>query len=326
MISLYSYLRNKLEEYPHENYPAASRIHQLNSFPPHCYVKREDELGFGISGSKFRKYRTLIPYIQNQGCKEASVIGGPFSNHVLSLTQLLLEKGIKPVLFLKGPKPATSQGNFLFLQMLVPSADIHWIPKEKWADVENIAAAHASGCIIPEGACLFPCFVGALTLPLDIIRNEEKLGFSFDSLYLDAGTGYSAAALLLAYALLEKQTFCHVMLLADKEEDFLKRLHMLHAEFEQWLGISCPFPTRFTCFRPQLSPSFGSTNQELFDFIVQVARGEGFFLDPIYSAKLFYSAKKRENTGKTLLVHSGGALTLTGFQDKLENSINTFSS
>lgn len=309
----FSLLQKKLNEEPQENYPAASRIHPLNSFPL-CYVKRDDELGFGISGGKFRKYRTLIPHILRQN-KDIAIIGGSFSNHVLSLTQLLLEKGIKPHLFLKGSEPAIKQGNFLFLQMLVSSRDIHWVSKDKWAEVESIAAG--LGYVIPEGATLFPAFIGALTLPLDIIRNEQESGFCFDHVFLDAGTGYSAAALLLAYALLEKETHCHILLTADTEGAFLKCLRALHSEFEKWLGIPCPFPSRFTCKKSLLAPSFGSTNKELFDFIIEMARTEGFFLDPVYSGKLFYHMRHETLRGKSLVVHSGGALTLSGFQDKL---------
>src|SRR5579883_147233 len=119
----------RLDEEPHEDYPTHSRVHPLREFP--CvFVKRDDELGFGISGSKFRKYRCLIPQLREK--KEVIVLGGPSSNHVLSLTQLLIENGIQPILYLKGPPPVHTGGNFHYLQMLVPSSSIQWIPKADW--------------------------------------------------------------------------------------------------------------------------------------------------------------------------------------------------
>jgi 1-aminocyclopropane-1-carboxylate deaminase len=283
------------------------------------FVKREDELGFGVSGYKFRKYRTLIPYIRSQGCKQVVLIGGAFSNHIFSLTQLLIENGIRPILLLKGTKPAKETGNFLFLQMLLPPSAFHWIPKEEWKNVHEKAKEYGT-FVVPEGASIFQSLVGALTLPLDILRNEEELGLSFDHIFVDTGTGLSAAALLLGLAFLGKKTICHLIHLADTEEAFQQLLKSMHKEFENWMEKSCPFPSNFEAFTSILSPSFGSTNRALFDFIIQTAREEGFLLDPIYSAKLFYHAKKVE--GNVLLIHSGGVLTLSGFQPQLLESIH----
>lgn len=312
-------LQKRLDEEPHEDYPVASRIHALNTFP-RCFVKRDDELGFSISGSKFRKYRTLIPYLR--GSEEVAVIGGAFSNHVLAITQLLIENGIKFRLFLKGQHPEKFCGNFLFLQMLRPA--IEWVAKIDWHKIDEIAASYGCTNILPEGAAIFPAFLGALTLPLDIVRNEQEAGLTFNHLFFEVGTGYSAAALLLGFAYLGKDVHCHLLLMAGTEEEFRARLKALHAEFELWLGDRCPFPARFTCETSSIAPSFGSTNRALFDFIRKTAREEGLFLDPIYSGKLFYHAKQKIGVllGNILLIHSGGALTLAGFQDHLNEEVN----
>lgn len=329
-----AFLKEQLNLVPSFSYPSHSRAHLLNSFQTHnghtCFVKREDELGFGISGIKLRKYRVLIPYLLQQGFKEAVVIGGAFSNHVLSMTQLLIESGIQPTLFLKEPQPVQKTGNFLLTQALLPSSSIKWVSKQDWPSVYqktlNYSQTRPKSIVIPEAAMLFPSFLGALSLPLDILQNEHELGLEFQDVFLEAGSGYSAAALLLVFSLLKKQTMCHLVILAGTQQSFIEELHKLHKEFEIWLGKEVSFPTRFRCLECSIAPSFGSTNQKLFEFIVQTARAEGFFLDPIYSGKLFYEAKKNlsQNTdinANTLLIHSGGALTLSGFQSQLEKAI-----
>ena len=149
MIIKNDYLQSKLDEYPQDNYPIHSRVHPLRTFSTErtrLFVKREDELGFGISGCKFRKYRTLLPYIRAKGCKEVVLIGGAYSNHIFSLAQLLIENGIRPILLLKGPKPLKNVGNFLFLQMLLPPNSFHWIPKEEWGDVHKKALIALFDC------------------------------------------------------------------------------------------------------------------------------------------------------------------------------------
>jgi 1-aminocyclopropane-1-carboxylate deaminase/D-cysteine desulfhydrase-like pyridoxal-dependent ACC family enzyme len=324
-------LRNKLAGCPQCDYPVHSRIHSLKSFATvstgNFFVKREDELSFGISGSKIRKYRTLIPHLLETECREAIVVGSAYSNNVLSIAQVLIENGILPTFFLRGPKPVKQTGNFLFLQMMADENSIHWIEGKERARMEDLAfeyaASRQNATVIPEGASLFSGFLGALTLPLDILKNEEACELSFDHVFVDAGTGYTAAAVLLGFAFLRKSTQCHVLLLAEEEVIFIQKLHALHGAFEQWLGVECPFPTRFQCQRSPVCPSFGSTNQLLFKFMIETAKSEGFFLDPIYSAKLFYHAKHTQETleGNVLVIHSGGAWTLSGFQEQIASQI-----
>lgn len=327
-------LRSKVHEHPHANYGVRSRIHPLNAFSSSgknaCFVKRDDELGFGISGNKLRKFSTLIPDLVRQNCHEAILLGGPFSNNVLSLTQLLLENNILPTLFLRGSRPPQVKGNFLLLQMLLPSSSFHWIPRESWPQIDAYISSYTSNrtnfSVIPEGSAVFSAFPGALTLPLDIFRNEEELNLSFDHIFIDVGTGFSAAALLSGLAFVNKKTICHLLLLADEEKDFLLKLQQLHREFEEWMGVKCPFPVHFNCMRSSFASSFGSTNKTLFKFLVQMARDQGFFLDPIYSGKLFYHAheviaRNEKIQGNMLIIHSGGALTLSGFQEQIQDCL-----
>ena len=135
-------LDNLIYSVPHYDYPKHSRIHRLSSFDQEgaiVYVKREDELGFGISGSKIRKYLTLLPWLTDQKFQEALLMGGSFSNHILGITQLLKEKRIRPVLFLLGHPPHSLKGIFLWTSLLVEESDIYYFPKEKGAEIEQIA-------------------------------------------------------------------------------------------------------------------------------------------------------------------------------------------
>ena len=63
--------------------------------------------------------------------------------------------------------------------------------------------------------------------------------------------------------------------------------------------------------------SFGSTNSTIFKEIKSIASEDGILTDPVYSAKLFITAKRtiqdQSLDGNILLIHSGGALALSGF-------------
>ena len=127
-----SNLQTFIDAFPQANYPFHSRVHRLASFDSQsvkCYVKRDDELGFGISGSKIRKYRSLIPWLKQEKIHEVVLIGSASSNHVLSLCQLLIENRLKPTLFLRGDPSYSKKGNCIFSSLFVPSSSIHWISK-----------------------------------------------------------------------------------------------------------------------------------------------------------------------------------------------------
>ncbi len=314
------------------DYPTQSRVHRLLSFDtPEClaYVKRDDELGFGITGTKFRKYRSLIPFLLKDRFDEVIVIGGMNSNNVLGLVQLLAENRLKPLLFLLGSPEQPRKGNALLTLLIAGEHSVRWVSREQWPTVETMAITYAAEqekegrrvFVIPEGACIEHALPGAATLALDIHRNEDEGGHVFDNIFIDAGTGLSAIGLLLGLSYLQKTNHVHVLLLADNPDIFQERLKKFHTAFETLLKVSCPTPHRFTLYQPKTAPSFGSTNAQVWNQIHETARDEGILLDPIYSAKLFMEARRiiDENklTDRALIIHGGGALSLSGFQDQI---------
>ncbi len=205
--------------------------------------------------------------------------------------------------------------------MLIDRESIHFVSRKYWPNVGNIALEmHPGVFILEEGGMAIEAMTGALTLCLDIIRNEEKEDINFEHVFIDAGTGFTAIMLLLGFAFLKKETNIHALLLADKPEVFLTKLESCRLDFEKLFKVECPFPKKFHLHEPTQAKSFGSTNRHIFEEIRILAKVEGFLTDPVYSGKLFLESKKimKEQliTEKTLIIHSGGALSLSGFQNK----------
>lgn len=308
-----------------------SRVHPLKTFDS-CKVKRDDELGFGVSGSKLRKYSSLIPHLIKNSVQEAVVIGSAYSNHVLSVSQLLIENRIKPTLFLLGEPSTDRRGNLLLTSLLVPESQQHWISRNDWPQVEALAANYAQGksaMVIPEGACMDASLPGALTLALDLLANELEEGHAFDHIFIDAGTGLIAIATILAFSWLRKNTVLHILLLAGDRASFLEKLKQFQTTFESLTATQLHWEKileQFILYQPSQARAFGSINKTILNHIGFLAREEGFFTDPIYSAKLFWEAKKISSekalSGNILVIHSGGALTLMGFQDQLDHLLS----
>lgn len=268
-----------------------SRIHLLKGLC--CFVKREDELSFGISGPKLRKLRPLIAALKKE--KGAIFYGSAYSNFILGAVQLLIENEIDYTLVLKKAHTTKVTGNLQYLLRMVPKEKIVWETGQLPEDYR----------IIPEGGDVPECLEGAKSLAASICQNEKELGSKFSKIIIDAGTGISAIGLILGLHELGETTPVHVFSMKLSKEAFFQKLSSFKIEHE--------------VFFHELThnKSFGAVNATLLHFINDFAKKEGFFLDPIYSGKLFYelmlSDCKKLIDPKTLVIHSGGALALSGF-------------
>ncbi len=284
----------------------------------HCYVKREDELGFGISGSKIRKYLALVPYILSQKPDEVILIGTPYSNHILGLSQLLRENGIPPTLFLAGGKEKPT-GNYLLTSLFAERIEL--FEKGSWNELEKHVEEyidhhpHKKIMVIPKGGNTKEALYGLLTLPLDILKNEKELGLTFDHIIMDSGTGFTAAAVILGLTHLGRKPHVHVFQMAGSVQEFHDTFAFARGEFEQFIGEKQPSPLPYSVYLPTNAKSFGSVNATVLKTIKEIAKAEGFLVDPIYNAKLFYEGQKLVPTlkGNILFIHSGGGISLLGF-------------
>ena len=327
--------KKALSSVPFENYPQNSRIHKLRniSIPnTSIFIKRDDELGFGASGSKIRKYLSLIPYITKQSFDEVIILGGAYSNNILTASQLLKENGISPVLFLSGNKDYKVTGNFLLTSLIVEPSSIHWVDEKNYKSIKSIAEDYIEKKkkigmkvgLIEEGANMKESLPGSLTLALDIIRNEQENNTNFDHIFIDSGTGFMAISLLLGFSYLNKNSHIHVLQVAGDEPEFLSYFNNIKNDFEVLLKTELRNDIAINLYKPSTARSFGSTNSKIFQTIVKIAQNNGIITDPIYSSKLFLESQRiileKKLTGNILFIHSGGGLSLFGFEEKLKKA------
>ncbi|MBN9229333.1 MAG: 1-aminocyclopropane-1-carboxylate deaminase [Legionella sp. 40-6] len=292
-----------------------SRIHALRHFPNEdvrCYVKRDDELGCGINGTKLRKYSALIPYWQKHRIEHLIIIAGAQSNNMLAALQIARQLGLVVHAFILKPWEEKVQGNFKLSSLFLAPDEIYWVERQDWPKVNQLAYAYqkklsAPAFVLEEGGSVLPALSGAMTLAQDIINNEKQIGVQFDFIFIDAGTGFSAAGLLHGLKINHHPAQVYVLLLADKEPLFIKKM-------QQWLGY---IPENGHCLYPTTAKAFGATNQTIKQEIRRMAYEEGILVEPIYSAKLFYEARqfiiRHQLKGNILIIHSGGVLTLPHF-------------
>ncbi|MBD5780232.1 pyridoxal-phosphate dependent enzyme [Pelagicoccus sp. NFK12] len=314
-----------------------TRIHKVATpSASQLWIKREDELSSGISGGKVRKYASLIPYLKQNGIDLVGMIGGPNSNNLVGLAQLLKENQISPFAFVREAAAPNIHGNALLLAMLLSEEERMLIPRDKWDAVEKIASEvlqqresrgqHTH--LLREGCFGVPALLGSLTLAEDILRNESELGRAFDRIYIDCGTGLSAIGLvlglqmLLGEAAIEREIV--ITLIAETEARFLEKLNSIKMQLHALYPIAAYKQANLRFLKPVLSPRFGSVNKSLFQSCCNVARESGMLMDPTYSAKHFATALQDQASAKapllSLFVFNGSALGLMGFQDQIARS------
>ena len=310
-----------------ESFNLWSRIHRLRWFNrSDIWVKRDDELSFGVSGTRLRKHASTIPALKLKGIEEVVVIGEANSNNVLSAAQILTENNIKIAPFLLGP-PTHKEGNLKLLSLFVDDDEIHWIPREQWTDIEThvnkyVEKENEQGIkvfVLPEGGHHRLALPGSLSIILDILRNETESGITFDHVFIDSSTGMVAQSLIAGAAAINKKIQFHIVVLTGSFETFECGLNQIIQYTEDFLQDSIESEPDYKLYYPATSKSFGGTDRTIFREIKNIARNDGILTDPVYSAKLFITAKQAIQDlsidGNILLIHSGGTLALSGFVD-----------
>lgn len=335
-------LQELLEKFIDTSYNLHTRIHPVNSYiqagNTEIFIKREDELSSGISGSKYRKFAGLIPFFKANNFDEIAVIGSAYSNNVVAALQLLNENKIHCKLFLLESHHDKPGGNALFIKMLLRNKDdIFRLKRDEWPEVENIASKYAIAAkeknnkkvfVLTEGAAVKEAIPGAMTIAQDILLNEKQLNKEFQHIFIDSGTGTSAIGLILGLQFLQvKDRNIYITLIAGDEPFFRAQLEKFTREIQEFTGI--PFTAlhqnKLHFLKPATAASFGAINATVLEETLKIAKEEGILMEPVYSVKHFYTAKKfiAENniSGHTLIIYNGGSLGLAGFQERFINFV-----
>ncbi len=128
-----------------------------------------------------------------------------------------------------------------------------------------------------------------------------------------------AQSLLAGAAALEMKALFHVVVLAGSYADFQSGLTQVTQYAREFLGVPLSSLPDYHKYYSVTAKSFGSANKTVFGEIRRIAREDGILTDPVYSSKLFLTARQTISDqalkGNVLLIHSGGGLALTGFMD-----------
>lgn len=306
-----------------------SRLTRLSGFGEHAWLKRDDELSFGISGSKLRKIAAQLHVWQTEKVSKLVAIGGLRSNHLVALAQVAREFDLDLSLIFKVTSPPRAQkildsnlGNAFLINLLTTSDQRYFCrdDNEVAEIIDRIKSQYASEIlrVLPEGGFGRSSLLGGVSLGAELLEHHEK--HDVKHIFLDVGSG--GLALTCLYYLLAKlyTGTVHLVVMAAGF-DFEDRWNTVMNWFDD---CEAPIPNRISehvkIHRPYTAASFGAVNRTVKNEILRIAREEGVLCDPCYNAKLLFTARqiiRDDKLCRVLIVQSGGTTSLFGYQNNI---------
>jgi D-cysteine desulfhydrase family pyridoxal phosphate-dependent enzyme len=289
------------------------------------WIKRDDLTGFALGGNKGRKLEYLMAEALNQGAEVVVTCGSAQSNFIRQLAAACAVCGLGCVAAImrmpyefERPDPETgltlSGGNLLLDHLL--GADLRVYDDAEWetlyAHGENLALEYESqgkrvyripiGGSSPLGAYAF----------LQAGEEVKRQAGPFDWIVFASSSGSTQTG--LSHAFHGTQTRIQGIA-CDPEPAMTSDLAELSGKLDALTGRPISLkPEDFHFDLRWVGPGYGVPSDEGMDALRLMARREGIFLDPIYSAKAFVGliglANEGSVAGRVLFWHTGGTPAL----------------
>ncbi|WP_251031228.1 1-aminocyclopropane-1-carboxylate deaminase/D-cysteine desulfhydrase [Pedobacter sp. ISL-68] len=268
------------------------------------FVKRDDLIDPYISGNKWRKLKYILAKAKAENKTHLVTFGGPYSNHLVATAAAASRSGLTATAFVRGE----AVKNELLLLCRLFGMKLIFTDRESYRDKHQLFdryfASDTQAYFINEGGASVEATIGCA----EVI---EELVEPYDHIFCAAGTGTTAAGLLMGIQQQQLNTKLHVI-------PVLKGASFIKAEIAHYTPIS-------NHLELHLDYHFGGyakTTPELISFIKTFTAKTGLLLDPVYTAKMFYAIQdlaKQEIIGKdekVLAIHTGGLMGIFGMKDK----------
>lgn len=295
-------------------------------------LKRDDFTGFGGGGNKVRKLEFLMADAVAQGVKVLITTGGHQSNHARMTAAAARKFGMRPILVLRGNRPATFQGNLLLDRLL--GAEIDFLdPDAYFTEINPRMEHHAreaeargeKAYIIPLGGASALGAMGYVGAVRELAGQYAEAGRSApDYVVAPVGSGGTLAGLHIGCSLYWPETEVVGIAVTGSAVPFGERIAvMANAGAEllrierRWRGDEIRIENDY------IGPGYSIPSEEGNAAIRLMAGREGVFLDPVYTGKAVAGILGCVGNGSiprgssVLFVHCGGSPALFPFADLL---------
>lgn len=276
---------------------------KINPFS-NLFVKRDDLIDPYISGNKWRKLKYILENAIQQNKNHLVTFGGAYSNHLVATAAAAAKFGFHSTAFVRGEEVK----NEMLLLCSLYGMKLIFTDREGYKDksllFEKKFGQDKNAYFIDEGGASTEAVKGCAEI-------VDELRENYDHIFVAAGTGTTAAGLLKAIQNKSLNTQLHVI-------PVLKGGEFIRDEISKYTEIS----ENLNLHNAYHFGGYAKTQPVLIAFIKSFTAQTGILIDPVYTAKMFYSIfdlqKKGEikATDKILAIHTGGLLGILGMKDK----------
>ncbi len=329
-----SYPRLPLAEYPTPLEPLTCLSKELGR---PIYIKRDDQIGPGLGGSKTRKLEYLLAHAQKLNARKVVTFGGLQSNHARLTAAAACKLGMQAHLFYFDPRPALMKGNLAINQLL--GARMHFVPLgstgagmtlEATCRLVRLLALARVGphYFIPVGGHGWRGCLGYVRAALEVDRQARQLGLEKAWLVVAAGSGGTLAGLMAGLALVESSIKLQGIDVGKLWKTFPASIAHIAGELCSRLGAPLHFhPAQVPLIESEYcGEAYAVPTRAGEEALRRMAGSEGVLLDPVYTAKAFaglLDLVERKQLGENepvIFLHTGGNPALFAKAEEFHNS------
>jgi D-cysteine desulfhydrase len=304
--------------------------------PVRIFIKRDDYTHLYASGNKIRKLEYLLFDAVKKGKKVIFTCGGLQSNHARATALLAKMAGLECVLFLRGNSVDGGQGNHLLDRLWVKQ--IKYITDEQYANIDAVYNESAKEFLkrdgiepysIPEGGSNDLGTLGYVSALKEILDQPKTSGVpsSFDSIVCATGSGGTQAGLILGNLVYASELNMKIFgFNISRTPEYLseKIKSCLFSCIQKNKISTSVFADDINVIGGHVGPGYAKADQEVYDFIKNVAIETGIVLDPVYTAKALLGLIKELNRDgykkfgeNVLFIHTGGIYSIFNHSKEL---------
>jgi 1-aminocyclopropane-1-carboxylate deaminase/D-cysteine desulfhydrase-like pyridoxal-dependent ACC family enzyme len=282
------------------------------------WIKREDLLPIAFGGNKLRNLEFLIGAALAEGADTLVTAGRRWSNHCRLTAAAGARAGLAVHVVLTGPRPLPGdEGTNQRLDELL-GAQIHWTDAEDRAEraalMERVAAdVRAAGrrpFVIGVGGSGPIGAAGQVLAGLEVAEQLDAAGIGEATVVLPSATGGTHAGLLTGLALAAPPVRRVVgIAVAAADAELRPTIAALLDGLEPLAGARPP-DSAIELSDDQLGDGYGRPSAAADEAARLLARSEGVFVDPVYTAKALAGLIARVRGGRlrgpVVFWHAGG--------------------
>jgi len=297
------------------------------------WMKRDDLTTLSFGGNKTRQLEYYFGDAISHNADTILITGAVQSNFVRAAAACAAKLGMKAVLQLEERVPDMGEryyksGNVLLAQIL-GAEHLSYPLGEDEAGADNALAQHADQ-LRSEGRKPYVIHLGIDHPPLGAlgyVSCAQELSsqiWDVDAVIVPSGSGATHSGLLTGLRMAGQTTA--VFGICVRREATLQhaRIDTVLRKLTALLKLDSALTINdIHVWDGALAPGYGRVNDSTREALTLMARTEGIFLDPVYTAKTFAGLLGLIKTGiiepgqKVVLLHTGGLPALFGYEEEL---------